>query len=333
MFFDQLGISWEYEAQGYTVGPFGRRRPYLPDFYLPAQQIWVEVKGSINDLRYSLLVDAADPRHGLAPPADADWELQQVRLIVLGTLPRTGYLHNALSVIGGEVVAAQSVVAACVPEAGTHAFLTVGCLVRASDDWSSERSAGLGATPLVTREAGFTVCEHVQEAYVAARSARFEHGESGAPAGVAMHGTRSSQAIAVAAAPMQPTAIQRDYAGPKGGPLRPPPAIAAADISAPLASPLSNVDAAAIRQLWPEVLTRVAGKSRKMTAILREAIVVTVEQNTLTLAFRHHTHAAMLGAAPEMLEDTLHQLIGERWMITCIVAEPKTRTQSDDVSS
>lgn len=324
-FFDQLGISWEYEAQGYTVGPFGRRRPYLPDFYLPVQQTWVEVKGSIDDLRYSLLVDAADPRHGLAPLADASWELQRIRLIMLGALPKSGYLHNALAVVGGEVVAAHSVVAACAPEVGAHTFLAVGHPVRASEDWSSERSAGLGANPLVTREAGFTVCEHVQEAYVAARSARFEHGERGAPAGiVATHVGQSRQAVPATTAPPQPPAVQHDHAALN---RTPPPVSAVASVDPLpefLGAQTSNVDAAAIRRLWPDVLVRVAGRSRKAAAILREATVVTVDDDTLTLAFRHQAPANMLTASPELLQETLSQLIGGAWTIKCMVGQLKT---------
>ena len=41
VFFDTLGIAWEYELEGYDLGSVGW---YLPDFFLPAYDIWVEVK-------------------------------------------------------------------------------------------------------------------------------------------------------------------------------------------------------------------------------------------------------------------------------------------------
>lgn len=41
VFFDSLGIRYEYEKEGYEL-PSGR---YLPDFWLPAQQYWIEIKG------------------------------------------------------------------------------------------------------------------------------------------------------------------------------------------------------------------------------------------------------------------------------------------------
>lgn len=42
VFFTRLGLDWEYEPQGFKVGR--ERLAYLPDFYLPAQGLYVEVK-------------------------------------------------------------------------------------------------------------------------------------------------------------------------------------------------------------------------------------------------------------------------------------------------
>ena len=41
VFFDALGVPWEYEKEGYRL-PSGL---YLPDFWLPKQACWIEVKG------------------------------------------------------------------------------------------------------------------------------------------------------------------------------------------------------------------------------------------------------------------------------------------------
>lgn len=43
VFFDNLGLQWEYEPEGFEL-PGGVR--YLPDFYLPALDVWVEIKGA-----------------------------------------------------------------------------------------------------------------------------------------------------------------------------------------------------------------------------------------------------------------------------------------------
>ena len=39
--FDALGIPWRYEYEGFQLNGYR----YLPDFLLPAQALWVEVKG------------------------------------------------------------------------------------------------------------------------------------------------------------------------------------------------------------------------------------------------------------------------------------------------
>ncbi len=41
VFFDALGIQWEYEKEGYDLGEAGW---YLPDFWLPQVEMWAEVK-------------------------------------------------------------------------------------------------------------------------------------------------------------------------------------------------------------------------------------------------------------------------------------------------
>ncbi len=41
VFFDAAGIPWQYEAEGYEI-PSGR---YLPDFLLPRESVHIEVKG------------------------------------------------------------------------------------------------------------------------------------------------------------------------------------------------------------------------------------------------------------------------------------------------
>ena len=49
VFFDSLGIEWEYEKEGYELGELGR---YLPDFYIHGQKYgpwFVEIKGDMKD--------------------------------------------------------------------------------------------------------------------------------------------------------------------------------------------------------------------------------------------------------------------------------------------
>lgn len=46
VYFDHLGIRWEYEPEGFELGN-GLR--YLPDFWLPEWRIWVEIKPDTPD--------------------------------------------------------------------------------------------------------------------------------------------------------------------------------------------------------------------------------------------------------------------------------------------
>jgi hypothetical protein len=41
VFFDALGVAWEYEPEGFDLGAAGL---YLPDFWLPSLGAWFEVK-------------------------------------------------------------------------------------------------------------------------------------------------------------------------------------------------------------------------------------------------------------------------------------------------
>lgn len=42
VFFDECGIEYQYEPEGFDLGD---GYYYLPDFYLPEQDIWIEIKG------------------------------------------------------------------------------------------------------------------------------------------------------------------------------------------------------------------------------------------------------------------------------------------------
>lgn len=65
VFFDALGIKWEYETEGYDLGEAGW---YLPDFWLPEIGWFVEVKptGEITD-KEQQKINALDD----SPPVNA----------------------------------------------------------------------------------------------------------------------------------------------------------------------------------------------------------------------------------------------------------------------
>lgn len=56
VFFDALGIQWEYEKEGYDLGEAGW---YLPDFWLPEVNMYVEIKPEIPLSSAELLKIAA----------------------------------------------------------------------------------------------------------------------------------------------------------------------------------------------------------------------------------------------------------------------------------
>jgi hypothetical protein len=63
VFFDHLNIKWEYEPEGFDLGN-GLR--YLPDFWLPDLNLWVEVKPSFPDFvtlekASRLVIQGGDP--------------------------------------------------------------------------------------------------------------------------------------------------------------------------------------------------------------------------------------------------------------------------------
>lgn len=57
VFFDAVGIKYQYEPEGYEVKYDDCTYRYLPDFYLPEQEIYVEIKSSkaaLMDEKYKL---------------------------------------------------------------------------------------------------------------------------------------------------------------------------------------------------------------------------------------------------------------------------------------
>jgi hypothetical protein len=180
VFFDALGVDWQYEPQGYEVG--GQR--YLPDFWLHMLG-WVEVKGSLNRAGLvKLATAAASDGLPLTPDGDRPVDLGAEhfarlanpvihRLLVLGDIPEPwdgwGFSQIGLS-NGVHVVHRTAYLWPLGPE-----LIGVGNWSLLSADPPDELPHG---TPL-----GFVQQNRqVAEALTAARSARFEHGQSGAAA-------------------------------------------------------------------------------------------------------------------------------------------------------
>lgn len=155
VFFDQVGISWQYEPQGFVVDG----RAYLPDFLLPDCGTWVEVKGAEAELDKPFLVDVA----ASLPFVHNGCGERGPQLMVLGPIPNP-------------------------PATGDLGWVAIN-----SDSGDVSR-CGFGTYPKNNRpwwlDNGQKNCPWLTptidpfewsaaEAYLAARQARFEHGECG----------------------------------------------------------------------------------------------------------------------------------------------------------
>lgn len=159
VFFDRLGISWEYEAEGYVIGG----RPYLPDFKLAfadGRTIFAEVKHSDTDEYEGEHVELC---RGLA------CTLGHPVLLLIGPPAYRMYHQFTSTLAAGEYMAVF--------------FTDSGPIVNVADGyWFSgavmnERTGAL-EFPHNERAARKSFGPGLVDAVTAARSARFEHSEA-----------------------------------------------------------------------------------------------------------------------------------------------------------
>lgn len=174
---DEMRIRWEYEPQGYVIEDHnGRRSLYLPDFVLPDLGTWVEVKGTAEEIDRHRLEGAATSLPVL--PA----ERRGPQLLLLGPIPeRTAYASGWLGLvprrdlvhdIGPFAVADRWVFTASLLDADGGRLLPAGVgdeVFACALPGDLARSVSVG---------GWRTDWGVATAFEAARSARFEHGES-----------------------------------------------------------------------------------------------------------------------------------------------------------
>lgn len=159
VFMDHAGISdWRYETQGFLIGSV----PYLPDFYLPSSDAWIEVKGAAAELDYDLM---------LAAPAC----LPGGRLLIVGPNPEPPEDGN-WAWLGLDAIEDE-------PDAcGTWLQFGEGGLLGYASETSSappeQEDGDRWLTPILNMVSDTP--PRIIAAYRAARSARFEHNESGA---------------------------------------------------------------------------------------------------------------------------------------------------------
>jgi hypothetical protein len=181
VFFDALGIDYQYEPQGFIVGY--DHRPYLPDFLLPKYNLYCEVKPTPEAFDWNLMLSCVDYGTGL-PIAN-----QNGGLLLLPNIPPPRW-DGPDSMRPTYCVHEQCPVC-LVHRKGVEAYLWSFGDRRMIHDclgsWSDTGDTDIIPPPpdLVSNMVGdlgvYPVHGHkeVDRALLAARSARFEHGECG----------------------------------------------------------------------------------------------------------------------------------------------------------
>jgi hypothetical protein len=180
VFFDALGIEWKYEDQGYEVG----EHRYLPDFWLPTMNAWVEVKGDPDGLRVefermSAVLGPRSPLPGFVDGTSA--------VLVLGDVPNVSYgvtvLHPCMV---RDAILTRTWAFFAPAKAGGYrlirdrqqsmSWLLWGKYAFVEPGDAAESTAWDPAPWVLDTPGEF---QSVLNAYKAARQARFEHGANG----------------------------------------------------------------------------------------------------------------------------------------------------------
>ena len=163
VFFDAIGIRWEYEKEGFDLGQDGR---YLPDFFIPSHDLWIEIKGE----------DPFSPITWQYKDKRLERFSQDKFLLVFHGLPLANYGcwfgQDATDSAGGEMYWIQ--MEWCIHRASKEIRIS-------THDCRSDRSYYTGDDEFTTRE--FIIQEHdaifqpqlIIRAALKAKQARFEH--------------------------------------------------------------------------------------------------------------------------------------------------------------
>lgn len=193
VFFTTLGIKWEYEPQGYTIGP--NKTPYLPDFLLPELQTFVEVKGDADRLDINLLAELTASRDALFVLI-----LGEVPQLELGAVPLHTLLTPVFDFRPGPSITAFDDAFTVINALDNNSKASVMRLMRHHERTTvacypaffAANAKGSAIVPLAIPSWNPPLADvlnpqpawmvlpmrRVADAYRAARSARFEHGET-----------------------------------------------------------------------------------------------------------------------------------------------------------
>lgn len=182
VFFDRCGLEWRYEVEGFQAGGY----KYLPDFYLPRPKTWCEVKGDPDGVAIDADKILAVMSSGALPGGE---------LLLLSDIPRgAGASHILMAhpmliatTDGGPIERQWGVF--CEVAAGDEVNLyglgpdtSLATLlgVEVVNDLKADSKPKHWSAKTKTVTTPFAWGHRVIEAYAAAASARFEHGQKGA---------------------------------------------------------------------------------------------------------------------------------------------------------
>lgn len=194
VFFDHLGIRWQYEPEGFDLSKHGLGY-YLPDFFLPDQNYWIEVKPENFDSNdkeaYAKLAYVAQDTKswGLLVAGEPYLNVEMGRFEHKGNAFDKWWVVGVDEDIDGKAGAMDGPYLFCVcPECDRVGieFDGRGARVCRADQCKPKRTLeeaynlGLWSYPGHGDKAYSGDHPRIVAAAEAARSARFEHGQSGA---------------------------------------------------------------------------------------------------------------------------------------------------------
>lgn len=191
VFFDSLDIPWEYEPEGYDLGAAGL---YLPDFYLPtigSNGLWVEIKATAPTTDETRKLEALVAMSGRPGTFRVGEPFINVQLAARGDSEHTdgsSHLDNAWIYLGANRADGPYLFCVC-PWCRKVGFEFDGRGARVctyKKHYADEQTASVAL--IGTRYEGQRVDDKcysgghtkIRNAALAARSARFEHQQSGA---------------------------------------------------------------------------------------------------------------------------------------------------------
>lgn len=171
VFFDALGIKYEYEKEGYDLGELGW---YLPDFWLPEYGWVFDVKPYIPDAIEREKIFATGAKILVGSPwitIDRYGDIQKSDYVILGE--EDGYTTEGLFAICRSCLESLMI-------AGTAISIGEGWIDNQSAEspgWGGWWPCDCGCAKEDYEKPPLPDENKLVFAYTAARSARFEHGE------------------------------------------------------------------------------------------------------------------------------------------------------------